>query len=298
MTPMLAQRQRTDRAFERIYRQNVRNVYGYALAMLHSPEDAEDVTQATFLNAYRAFERGERPGSPDNWLISIVHGICDQRARQEARIEEVAYDDHADERSPRTRGRRRTTSGEHSAACRSTSAPPSSCARSRAVAAQSWKRSSASRAWRSRRSSSVPDAPCARSSKGRSPAIRPSGRSRDGSTACSAEPTGGSFAHTSASAPTAPVSPAASAHTGPHSARSRNVPLPASLASFFAQAKRFSEQSVGFRARRHLHGYVGDSGPFLLFGSNHPSLHRAPLGGRRPAVCEAVRESGTLGVWE
>ena len=36
-----------------------------------------------------------------------------------------------------------------------------------------------------------------------------------------AEPTGGSFAHTSASAPTALVSPAASAHTGPHSARSR-----------------------------------------------------------------------------
>src|SRR5687768_17718015 len=95
MTPMLAQRQRTDRAFERIYRQNVRSVYGYAIAMLHSPEDAEDVTQATFLNAFRAFERGERPGSPDNWLISIVHGICDQRARQEAKIEAVPFDDHA-----------------------------------------------------------------------------------------------------------------------------------------------------------------------------------------------------------
>lgn len=104
MTRMFAQRQRTDRAFERIYRQNVRNVYGYAIAMLHSPEDAEDVTQATFLNAFRAFERGERPGSPDNWLISIVHGICDQRARQEARIEEVAYDDHAYDVVPEDEG--------------------------------------------------------------------------------------------------------------------------------------------------------------------------------------------------
>jgi RNA polymerase sigma factor (sigma-70 family) len=104
MTPMLAQRPRTDRAFERVYRQNVRHVYGYALAVLHSPEDAEDVTQATFLNAYRAFEQGERPRSPDNWLISIAHQLCDQRARQEARLEEVAYEGQADEAVPEDEG--------------------------------------------------------------------------------------------------------------------------------------------------------------------------------------------------
>ena len=104
MTPMLAQRRRTDRAFERVYRQHVRHVYGYALAVLRSPEDAEDVTQATFLNAYRAFEQGERLGSPDNWLISIAHKLCDQRARQEARLEEVAYEDQADEAVPEEDG--------------------------------------------------------------------------------------------------------------------------------------------------------------------------------------------------
>jgi RNA polymerase sigma factor (sigma-70 family) len=104
MTPMLAQRPRADRAFERIYRQNVRHVYGYALAVLHSPEDAEDVTQTTFLNAYRAFERGELPSSPDNWLISVAHGLCDQRARQESRLDAVAYDDQADEAVPEDEG--------------------------------------------------------------------------------------------------------------------------------------------------------------------------------------------------
>jgi RNA polymerase sigma factor (sigma-70 family) len=104
MTPMLAQRPRADRAFDRVYRQNVRHVYGYALAVLHSPEDAEDVTQATFLNAYRAYERGEFPRSPDNWLISIAHGLCDQRARQESRLEAVAYEDQADEAVPEDEG--------------------------------------------------------------------------------------------------------------------------------------------------------------------------------------------------
>lgn len=104
MTPMLAQRRRTDRAFERVYREHVRHVYGYALAVLHSPEDAEDVTQATFLNAYRAYERGEHPDSPDNWLISIAHKLCDQRARQEARLEQVAYEDQADQAVPEDDG--------------------------------------------------------------------------------------------------------------------------------------------------------------------------------------------------
>ena len=104
MTPVLAQPARTDRAFERLYRRNVRHVYGHALAVLRSPEDAEDVTQATFLNAYRAFERGEHPRALDNWLIAIAHKLCDQRARQEARRERVAYEDQADEAVPEDDG--------------------------------------------------------------------------------------------------------------------------------------------------------------------------------------------------
>jgi RNA polymerase sigma factor (sigma-70 family) len=88
---------RSDRAFERIYRRHVQHVYGYALAVLRSHEDAEDVTQATFLNAYRAFERGEHPRPMDSWLIAIAHKLCDQRARQEARLGKVAYDDGSEE---------------------------------------------------------------------------------------------------------------------------------------------------------------------------------------------------------
>ena len=104
MTPALAQPPRTDRAFERLYRRNVRHVYGYALAVLRSPQDAEDVTQATFLNAYRAFSRDEHPGALDNWLIAIAHKLCDQRARQEARKEEVSFDEQVEESVPEDDG--------------------------------------------------------------------------------------------------------------------------------------------------------------------------------------------------
>jgi RNA polymerase sigma factor (sigma-70 family) len=95
MAPLLAQRSRSDRAFERMYNRHVGDVYRYALAVMRNPADAEDVTQTTFLNAYRAFvEKGNRPEKPQNWLIAIAHNVCRQRFRQSARRpSEVAFED-------------------------------------------------------------------------------------------------------------------------------------------------------------------------------------------------------------
>jgi len=62
-----------DRAFEQLYRQYVTDVYRYALALLRNPADAEDVTQTTFMNAYRAYKRGDEIEKPQNWLIKIAH---------------------------------------------------------------------------------------------------------------------------------------------------------------------------------------------------------------------------------
>src|SRR5215207_3480724 len=95
MTPLLAQRPRSDRAFERMYKRHVGDVYRYALAVMRNQADAEDVTQTTFLNAYRAYvEKGERPQKTQNWLIAIAHNVCRQRFRQSARRpSEVEFED-------------------------------------------------------------------------------------------------------------------------------------------------------------------------------------------------------------
>ena len=95
MTPLLAQRPRSDRAFERLYKRHVGDVYRYALAVMRNPSDAEDVTQTTFLNAYRSYvEKGSRPEKPQNWLIAIAHNVCRQRFRQSARRPaEVSFED-------------------------------------------------------------------------------------------------------------------------------------------------------------------------------------------------------------
>jgi RNA polymerase sigma factor (sigma-70 family) len=81
----LAHRDRSDRAFEKLYQRHVGDVYRYALVVMRNRDDAEDVTQTTFMNAYRAFVRGERPRTPQNWLIAIAHNVCRQRFRQQQR---------------------------------------------------------------------------------------------------------------------------------------------------------------------------------------------------------------------
>src|SRR2546423_14823923 len=74
-----------DRAFERMYQRYVQDVYRYALAVLRNPADAEDVTQTTFLNAYRAYKDGEEPVKPQHWLIKIAHNACLTRYQRAGR---------------------------------------------------------------------------------------------------------------------------------------------------------------------------------------------------------------------
>jgi RNA polymerase sigma factor (sigma-70 family) len=92
--PVLAR----DQAFEILYRRYVKDVYHYALALLRNPADAEDVTQTTFLNAYRAYQQGIEIEKPQNWLIKICHNVARTRyARASRRVKEVPLEDHVDQ---------------------------------------------------------------------------------------------------------------------------------------------------------------------------------------------------------
>ena len=92
--PVLAR----DQAFETLYRQYVKDVYHYALALLRNPADAEDVTQTTFMNAYRAYKRGDEILKPQHWLIKIAHNVARTRyARASRRVMEVPLEDHLDQ---------------------------------------------------------------------------------------------------------------------------------------------------------------------------------------------------------
>src|SRR5918999_4068838 len=78
MSLLLGRRQ--ERAFERLYRRHVADVYRYALVVLRDPGDAESATRATFASAYRRLERGEWPDRPSTWLLKRAHEVCRWRA--------------------------------------------------------------------------------------------------------------------------------------------------------------------------------------------------------------------------
>jgi RNA polymerase sigma factor (sigma-70 family) len=87
-----------NQAFETLYRRYVADVYHYALALLRNPADAEDVTQTTFLNAYRAYQSGAEIEKPQNWLITITHNVARSRyTRSSRRVREVPLEDHVEQ---------------------------------------------------------------------------------------------------------------------------------------------------------------------------------------------------------
>jgi RNA polymerase sigma-70 factor (ECF subfamily) len=83
-----AKKAELDRAFEELYRTHLRDVYSYTYYRVGDHHDAEDLTEQTFLQAYRHFERARREsdGRPLRpWLIRIAHNLASNLHRDRAR---------------------------------------------------------------------------------------------------------------------------------------------------------------------------------------------------------------------
>ena len=77
------------RAFERLYREHAGRVYGLCLRMTREPHTAEDCTQETFINAWRALAQFETRSSLGTWLHRIAVNVALARRRKAARDEPV-----------------------------------------------------------------------------------------------------------------------------------------------------------------------------------------------------------------
>jgi RNA polymerase sigma-70 factor, ECF subfamily len=78
------------RAFERLYREHTGRVYGLCLRMTREPHTAEDCTQETFINAWRALAQFETRSSFGTWLHRIAVNVALARRRKTARDEPLA----------------------------------------------------------------------------------------------------------------------------------------------------------------------------------------------------------------
>lgn len=81
-------------SFDRLYRRHAAPVYRYVYAVLGNHADAEDVTQQTFMNAFRAIARGTNPRKTENWLLTIAHNEVRRHFRKtHGRALEVELDE-------------------------------------------------------------------------------------------------------------------------------------------------------------------------------------------------------------
>ena len=91
-----AAKARLDEQFSALYRAHLRDVYSYAYYRVGNHHDAEDLTEQTFLQAYRHFERAQREskGRPLRpWLIRIAHNLAANFYRDRSRRPESALED-------------------------------------------------------------------------------------------------------------------------------------------------------------------------------------------------------------
>jgi len=84
-----------DRRFTELYKAHLRDVYSYSYYRVGNHHDAEDLTEQTFLQAYRHFERalGESDGRPLRpWLIRIAHNLAANLYRDRSRKPQTNID--------------------------------------------------------------------------------------------------------------------------------------------------------------------------------------------------------------
>ncbi|MBV8496991.1 MAG: sigma-70 family RNA polymerase sigma factor [Gammaproteobacteria bacterium] len=81
------------RAFERLYREHAGRVYGLCLRMTRDAQLAEDCTQDTFINAWRALPGFEIRSSLATWLHRIAVNVSLARRRKSTPVLEAPADD-------------------------------------------------------------------------------------------------------------------------------------------------------------------------------------------------------------
>jgi RNA polymerase sigma-70 factor (ECF subfamily) len=63
-------------AFETIFEAHYSRIYNYVYRLVGDAEDADDLTQESFLKAYRALVRGDKPDNLSAWLYRIASNTC------------------------------------------------------------------------------------------------------------------------------------------------------------------------------------------------------------------------------
>lgn len=69
------------------YQQHGDSIFRYILLMVRDHQQAEDLTQETFIKAFRSYDSFERKANPKTWLFRIAHNVTIDFIRKQKPLE-------------------------------------------------------------------------------------------------------------------------------------------------------------------------------------------------------------------
>ena len=86
-------------AFAALYQRYERRIYAFVYRMMGNPDDAFDLTQETFLKAFRALDRTDAELNVNAWLHRIASNACMDVLRRRQRLRWLPWDGARHERA-------------------------------------------------------------------------------------------------------------------------------------------------------------------------------------------------------
>lgn len=80
-------------AFQRLYQNTDKTIYGFILSILRNPQDAEEIMQETYLKIWTSAAGYKSQGKPLAWMFTIARNLCYMKFRDQKREADIALSD-------------------------------------------------------------------------------------------------------------------------------------------------------------------------------------------------------------
>ena len=78
-----------DGALQTLYAETATSIYAYALSVVRSAHDAQDIMHDTFIKVYENAHHYQSYGKPMAWILTITKNLCFQKFRQQSRVADI-----------------------------------------------------------------------------------------------------------------------------------------------------------------------------------------------------------------